>query len=227
MRTAAVLCLLALLAVGPDAALASPVGRAGELLPLPRPAPLAEAGPRHPQALVAVYTSHPREMYDDGTTIGTAAAALALALSDAGFRRVVLAPPDSAGGAFAYLRTRALVAGYAWRRPAWLVDVHRDNVPPGLYRGEVGGEPAARILLVVGSRNVMVWRNLPRVRAVASALEAGAPGLLRGVYLGPGDYNQDLGPEVILVELGNRDSTWGEVAASLPPLARALAAAAP
>jgi stage II sporulation protein P len=226
MRAAAFLCLLALLAAGPDAALASPAARAGELLPPPAPVRGTAPAPRHPRRPVLVYTSHPRESYGDGTGIRAAAAALAAALREVGFRRVALAPV-AGGGPLAYLRTRAAVARYAWRAPAWIVDVHRDDVAPGIYRGALAGRPVARVMLVVGARNPFAWRNLPRVRALAAAVESEAPGLLRGIYLGPGDYNQDLAPEVILVELGNRDSTFAEVTAALPPLARALAAAAP
>jgi stage II sporulation protein P len=219
MRAAALLCLLALLAAGPDAAWAVPVARTGDLVPLPAPAPVTAPAPRHPGRPVLVYTTHRRERYDDGATVGEAAALLAAALQHVGFRRVTLAPGGGAGP-LAYLQTRATVARYAWQNPAWLIDVHRDDVPPGVYRG-------AQILLVVGTRNVLAWRSLPRARALAAALAAEAPGLLRGIYLGPGDYNQDLSPSAVLVELGNRDSTRAEVAAAVPPLARALAAAAP
>ncbi|HVB09403.1 MAG TPA: stage II sporulation protein P [Bacillota bacterium] len=225
MRSAAFLCLLALLVLGPAGVRGSPVGRAGDLLPLPAPAATLAPGPRHPDRPVLVYTSHPRERYDDGTSIRAVAAVLAVGLRAAGFRRVALAPAVGAGP-MAYLRSRALVAAYAWRNPAWLVDVHRDDVGPGTYAGGlVGGRPAARLMLVVGVRNPQAWRAVPRARALAAAIEAEAPGLLRGIYLGPGDYNQDLG--AVLVEVGNRDSTFAEVDAALPALARALAAAAP
>ncbi len=219
MRPAVLVCIVALLAAGPDAAWAVPAARAGDLVPLPAPAPATAQGPRQPEQPVLVSTTHTRERYDDGATVGEAAALLAAALRQVGFRRVTLSPGGGAGP-LAYLQTRATVARYAWQKPAWLVDVHRDDVAPGVYRG-------AQILLVVGTRKVLAWRSQPRARALAAALETEAPGLLRGIYLGPGDYNQDLSPAAVLVELGNRDSTRAEVAAAVPRLARALAAAAP
>ena len=60
-----------------------------------------------------------------------------------------------------------------------------------------------------------------RADRVAAAAQAIAPGWLFGLWLGPGDYNQDLTPAALLVEIGNADSGFAEVAAGAELLARA------
>jgi stage II sporulation protein P len=208
---------------------AVPLAAHGRLLPLPPAAPAVPAGvsPRLAARYVVVYTTHGDEAYGDGTRIGAVAAAFAAALRRQGFRRVVLLPPAPGGpGALAYLRARARLAAWLWRRPLWLFDVHRDDVEPGSYHGWADGQPVARVLIVLGERNPLLWRNLGPARGLAAAAEAVAPGLLRGIYLGPGEYNQDLAPRALLLEFGNRDSPRAEVLRAATLMARAVAAAA-
>lgn len=155
---------------------------------------------------VLVYATHTDEDYAGGGTVAEVALALAVALRARGFHDVRWIDRSFLPYSAAYLRSRAALAAHWWRRPALMIDVHRDAAPPGSYAATVDGCPVARVLLVVGRANWWrrrAWRTARRVLAAGDRLY---PGLIKGIYLARGEYNQDLGAGALLVEVGNSDS---------------------
>jgi stage II sporulation protein P len=177
--------------------------------------------------LVVVFHTHPGEGYAGGGSVADVGAALAAALRAAGFRRVVHDTGVGDREPFAYLLARGRLLPYVWQRPALLLDVHRDDTTPGSYLGRVGALRVARVLFVVGRDNPFRGAAEAQARRLARVAAALYPGLLRGegIYRGPGGYNQDLGADVVLVEVGNRDTPLADALVSAHLLARVIAAA--
>ena len=110
--------------------------------------------------------------------------------------------PHDAG---AYRRSRAIAEEYAGRRPAAIIDIHRDGISKDEYETTVDGEETSKIRLFVGKTN----QNARENRAFAKKLKAVAdekyPGLVKDIFIGKGNYNQDLYPRAILLEFGTHE----------------------
>jgi len=105
--------------------------------------------------------------------------------------------------ALAYDRSRRTAVALLKRRPAAIFDVHRDTAPPEDVTAEVDGEEVARILLVVGRQNPNVRANLGFARRLKEEVDRRYPGLMRGILLASGKYNQDLHPRLLILEVGS------------------------
>lgn len=107
--------------------------------------------------------------------------------------------PHDAG---AYRRSRSVAAELMEKNPDALIDIHRDGVPASQYETEVEGNDISMVRLFVGKSNADAAEN----RAFAKQLKAVAddeyPGLVKDIYIGKGNYNQDLYPRAILLEFG-------------------------
>lgn len=107
--------------------------------------------------------------------------------------------PHDAG---AYRRSRSVAAELMEKNPDALIDIHRDGVPASQYETEVEGNDISKVRLFVGKSNANAAEN----RAFAKRLKAVAddeyPGLVKDIYIGKGNYNQDLYPRAILLEFG-------------------------
>jgi stage II sporulation protein P len=110
-----------------------------------------------------------------------------------------------------------------------LVDVHRGQAPYQDTTAVVHGRETARILLVVGTNQLLPnphWQeNMEFALKLAQELKALAPGILRppGVDVAPYRYNQQLLPADVLVEVGGPDNTLTEERRAVAELAAALA----
>ena len=102
----------------------------------------------------------------------------------------------------AYRRSRRTAVKMLPKDPLVLLDVHRDATPPEFYREVVEGEPVTQVRLVVGRENPFRRTNLTFARRLKATADRLYPGLVKGIYYGRGDYNQDLGPRTLLIEVG-------------------------
>jgi stage II sporulation protein P len=84
-----------------------------------------------------------------------------------------------------------------------VVDIHRDAVPPDVYQAEVEGKEVTKIKLVVGKQNPNMKTNLEFAKQIKAVMDKQSPGLSNGIFMGKGDYNQDLSPRAILIEVGS------------------------
>lgn len=88
-----------------------------------------------------------------------------------------------------------------------LIDVHRDAVPAEQYLTEIEGEPASKVRLVIGRRNQNFKANEELAMQVKSVADEMRPGLIKDIFYAKGDYNQDLTPRAMLVEMGTYEHT--------------------
>ncbi|QIA26389.1 stage II sporulation protein P [Thermaerobacter sp. PB12/4term] len=116
---------------------------------------------------------------------------------------------DAAGRDDAYERARAGLQDLLHRHPTLRIalDIHRDAVST---RVQVGGQPAAGVLLVVGAGHPGWHQNLALAEALAGRLRRIHPQLVRGIALKPWHYNQDLLPGSLIVEIGGAENTLAE-----------------
>ena len=105
------------------------------------------------------------------------------------------------------------------------VDVHRDaNCGSTIFTYQ-GGQ-AAQVMLVVGSDKRSEhpnWeQNLAFAQKIANRMEEKATGILRGVRVQNGRYNQHFSPCAILLEMGSTENSLAEVKTSAAVVAEAL-----
>lgn len=111
----------------------------------------------------------------------------------------------------AYRRSRRTAMNLLQKGAAAIFDVHRDGVPdPTFYRRTINGQDVTMIRMVVGRENQNMGSNLDFAKRLKAAADARYPGLIRGIFIGAGSYNQDLSPRAMLVEVGTHTNTMAE-----------------
>jgi stage II sporulation protein P len=111
-----------------------------------------------------------------------------------------------------------------------LLDLHRSQLPLKDTLVNLDGQETARILLVVGTNQLLPnphWQeNMEFALKLAKELKTLAPGILRspGVDVAPYRYNQQLLPADVLVEIGGPENTMAQERQAVAELAAALAA---
>ncbi len=104
----------------------------------------------------------------------------------------------------AYHRSRRTFMKLLREQPAALFDLHRDSAPLKVYSTTINGKPTAKILLVVGRQNQNRVTTLNYAKRIKAASDAKYKGLIRGIFIAHGNYNQDLNPRAMLVEVGTQ-----------------------
>jgi len=171
---------------------------------------------------IAIYCTHNAETYvpDEQKThstgerglINDVGLALATSLTQQGFRAVFVdTVHDSPDYSQSYVKSRETVKQLLQEDDSWgvIIDVHRDSIPeqkmPAVV--DIKGRKAAQMLIIIGSDqrkpNPEWSKNLDFAQQLFRESQATYPGLIRGVRVKPGTYNQDLYSPAILLEVGN------------------------
>jgi stage II sporulation protein P len=168
------------------------------------------------QPLIAIYHSHTDESYipNDGNASTPGNGSIMLVgdsfsnrLNELGYQTIhdkTLHDPHDAN---AYQRSRRTFMKLLERQPAALFDFHRDSGPLAPYQTTINGESSARILLVVGRQNQNQATTLKFAKTIKASADATYRGLIRGIFVAHGNYNQDLNPRSMLVEIGTQYNT--------------------
>lgn len=163
------------------------------------------------QKVIAIYHTHSDESYvpTDGKSsipyrggIFKVGEALKKALEQKGVKVIQSEKPHDPHDAGAYHRSRRTAMELLKQRPDAVLDVHRDAVPAEEYTGSVNGRPVAQVRLVVGRQNPQIKMINNFAWQIKATADKKYPGLLKGIFYGKGNYNQDLFPRTILVEAG-------------------------
>ncbi|MDO4540093.1 MAG: stage II sporulation protein P [Syntrophomonadaceae bacterium] len=182
--------------------------------------------------VVAIYHTHSDESYipSDGVEseygeggIYDVGAAFVQALEQHGFIVEYSEEAHDPHDINAYSRSRGTALDLLENRPDLIIDVHRDATSAGEYETTVEGEDATRIKIVVGSQNPNMKNNLEFAKQLKSAMDEIKPGLSNGIYVGKGDYNQDLSPHALLIEVGTHTNTKEEAEQGVEQFADMLA----
>lgn len=178
-------------------------------LDLFRPAAMVQAlnAPRH----VVIYHTHTDESYipnsgkasqpgaGDIYTVGTA---LADSLQKSGVSVTHNTNAHDPHDRNAYHRSRRTLAQLLKEQPDASFDIHRDSAPASAYHTSINGVDSSRVMIVVGRSNPHFRTNLSFARRIKDQSGQLYPGLIRGIFIGKGDYNQDLYPTALLFEIG-------------------------
>lgn len=127
----------------------------------------------------------------------------------------------------AYIRSRRTVSELSRRGPTTMLDVHRDAIPTvESYSTKVDGVDMTQVRLVVGRQNQNREANLEYAKRIKAIADEKYPGLIMGIYHARGNYNQDLGPRMMLLEFGTHVTTLEQALRSVEPMADVITAAA-
>ncbi|MFZ5899441.1 MAG: stage II sporulation protein P [Bacillota bacterium] len=171
----------------------------------------AQAGKKRSGA-VAIYHSHSDESYvpTDGTSsrpgnggIYRVGSTLSAALRDKGVRPIHSFATHDPHDAQAYMRSRKTAVQLMKRNPSALIDVHRDGIPDAsFYRHSINGREVSQVRLVIGNQNPNFSANRDFAKRLMAFANKTHPGLVKEIFVGRGNYNQDLMPTAILIEAG-------------------------
>jgi len=110
--------------------------------------------------------------------------------------------PHDAG---AYKRSRSVAADLLKNNPDALIDIHRDGVSADEYETKVDGENTSKVRLFVGRTNANASENRAFAKQLKAIADGQYPGLVKDIFIGKGNYNQDLYPQAILLEFGTHE----------------------
>lgn len=162
---------------------------------------------------IAIYHSHTDESYipNDGTptekgngSIMVVGDTFAKKLTSLGYQvshSQTLHDPHDAN---AYHRSRRTAMKLLQEQPVAIFDLHRDSAPLKVYSTTINGESVSKLLLVVGRQNQNRKTTLDYAKSIKAASDAKYRGLIRGIFIAHGNYNQDLSPRALLVEAGTQ-----------------------
>ncbi|HZK25376.1 MAG TPA: stage II sporulation protein P [Oscillospiraceae bacterium] len=161
---------------------------------------------------IAIYSSHGAESYidgdgteskDPGGGILDVADTLQKKFEEKGIKVVRSKEPHTPHDAGAYQRSRRTVEEALKEQPDALIDVHRDAVPEEEYLEEVEGEKRVQVQLVVGRQNQNRANNQQFAEGIKKQADEKYPGLVKGIFMARGNYNQDMSPRATLIEVGS------------------------
>ncbi|MGE5544487.1 MAG: stage II sporulation protein P [Bacillota bacterium] len=167
-----------------------------------------------PRPRVAIYCTHSDESYrptegkeskTGGGSIFKVGYALASSLVEDGItvdQSFAVHDPHDLSAYYRSRRTMLQLMKYA---PTAVFDVHRDSAPASAYLTYITGVEAAKVMIVVGRQNPNMNANLAFAERIKEQADQLYPGLIRGIFIGRGSYNQDLFPRALLFEIGTSE----------------------
>lgn len=86
-----------------------------------------------------------------------------------------------------------------------IFDIHRDSTPRKEYITTVNGEEMSKVRMVVGSSNQNYQENKNFAYSIKAYADKAYPGLIKDIYMGGGNYNQQLTGYAMLFEFGSEN----------------------
>lgn len=83
-----------------------------------------------------------------------------------------------------------------------LFDVHRDSTPRSEYVTKVDGKQMSKVRMVVGTANQNYYENKDFAYAIKAYADEVYPNFIKDIYMGKGNYNQQLLSRGMLFEMG-------------------------
>ena len=192
--------------------------------------PSKQAG-KGDKKLICMYSTHSDESYvpDDGTEskwngagIYDVVDSLKAALEKKGIEAVYSHETFLPHDADAYTRSRRTAEELLKRTPDALIDIHRDAVPASQYDTKVDGEDISKVRLFVGRSNPNADANKTFARQLKAAADEAYPGLVKDIFIGRGNYNQELYDHSILLEFGSHETDKDKAIAATDYMADVL-----
>ncbi|WP_066634608.1 stage II sporulation protein P [Desulfolucanica intricata] len=123
----------------------------------------------------------------------------------------------------AYVRSRRTAVNLMKKNPVALFDVHRDGIPdPNFYRDRISGKDVSRLRLVIGRQNPKKSANLDFAKRLMAYANEKHPKIVKEIFIGTGNYNQDLMATALLIEAGTYTNQKGNAEEGISLLAEAV-----
>jgi len=103
-----------------------------------------------------------------------------------------------------------------------LFDIHRDATPKSEYVTTVDGVQMSKVRMVIGTANQNYYENKEFAYAIKAYADEVYPGLIKDIYMGKGNYNQQLSARGILFEMGCHNIEKDLVLKSTVPLTKVV-----
>ncbi len=108
-----------------------------------------------------------------------------------------------------------------------IIDLHRDSIKKSASTIEINSKKYAKVLFVIGKEYENYEKNLKLANSLNEKINSKYKGLSRGVMLKSGSnvngiYNQDLNPNIILIECGGMENSIDEVMNTLEIIASVI-----
>ena len=185
--------------------------------------------------LIAMYVTHSDESYvpSDGTQsidgqggIYDVARDLRDALQQQGIDVILDESTHLPHDSGAYRRSRQTAERLLQKGPDAIIDIHRDGIPDqNEYACSIDGENASRVRLLVGRANQNSAVNREFAKQLKAVADKQYPGLVKDIFIGKGNYNQDLAPHAILLEFGTHTISKERVLNSTDMMAQVVSTA--
>ena len=171
---------------------------------------------------IYLYNTHDTEKYIDNKTIGEATIIFKDNLKKLGIEAIyeVTKPSELLTTGLSYYDiSRSLIKQEQEKNKdiTYFIDVHRDSVSNTTIK--INNKNYAKILFVLGIENKNYLKNKSIMLKMNDYLNKNYPGISRGIYEKKGSgvdgvYNQDLGENVLLIEIGGVKNSLEEVSNS-------------
>ena len=189
----------------------------------------AEGAETDQRKLICMYSTHSDESYVptdgessllEGAGIYDVNEAFKKELEKLGIEVVLDETSHLPHDAKAYSRSRRTAEDLLKQSPDALLDIHRDGIPdPDEYETEVDGEETSKVRLLVGRSNPNADANREFAKQIKEVADEKYDGLIKDIFIGKGNYNQELYPQAILLEFGTHTLDKDLVLNSTPMMA--------
>lgn len=122
----------------------------------------------------------------------------------------------------AYTRSQVTASAILQNGVQGIFDLHRDSTKRSEYQTTVNGEKMSSIRMVVGSSSANFEENKNFAYAIKSYADEVYPGLIKDIYFGKGNYNQQLSTRAMLFEMGCENIEKDDVIKSTEYLAKVV-----
>lgn len=122
----------------------------------------------------------------------------------------------------AYTRSQATASRLLQKGAHAIFDIHRDSTPRKEYVTEVNGKQMSKVRMVVGKGNINSSANKEFALKIKAYADEIYPNFIKDIYLGRGNYNQQLTNAAMLFEFGTDTIEKDLALNSTLPLAKTL-----
>lgn len=102
----------------------------------------------------------------------------------------------------AYTRSQVTASSILNEGVDAIFDVHRDSTKRSEYLTKVDGQTMSAVRLVIGAASTNYEENKKFAYSIKSYADKVYPGLIKDIYIGKGNYNQQLSTRAMLFEFG-------------------------
>ena len=122
----------------------------------------------------------------------------------------------------AYTRSQVTAKALLDKGVDAIFDIHRDSTPRKEYVTTVNGQEMSKVRMVIGSSNQNYAENKNFAYSIKAYADKVYPNFIKDIYMGGGNYNQQLSGFAMLFEMGCENIEKDLVLKSCAPLAKTL-----